>query len=71
MRSCTKNHQTVWNRQMVNIAILLRHVFLLGLELDLYSISSTSVFKYELETKHLECMPGFASEGLYDLGRAL
>lgn len=56
---------------MVNIAILLRHVFLLGLELDLYSISSTSVFKYELETKHLECMPGFASEGLYDLGRAL
>lgn len=56
---------------MVNIAILLRHVFLLGLELDLYSISSTSVFKYELETKHLACMPGFAAEGLYDLGRAL
>ena len=56
---------------MINIAILLRHVFLLGLKLDLYSISSTSVFKCELETKDLDYMPGFATEGLYDLGRAL
>lgn len=29
------------------------------------------MFKYELETKDLGCMPGFATEGLCDLGRAL
>lgn len=52
-----RNHLTeclVQNRWMIKPAILLCHVFFFGLELDLSSISSTSVFKYELEAKDLE-----------------